>query len=127
MEPKSGRFVRFEGPHHRDPGRTVGIFALANGLGLSGRLSAGDHDWWRAANDFGNAAYVDPETAAPGVYANHPSAKAWFKTSAAHLVSYTSSYLVLLRRYDVECAVRFCDDPGRILYEDAVQVIAVPS
>lgn len=127
MEPATGKFVRFEGPHPRDSERSVGIFALANGLGAAGRLSPGDHAWWRAANDFGNGAYADPESAAPGVYRDHPTAAAWFKTSAAHLVSYTHGYLVLLKRYDVECAVRFCDDPGRILYEDTVQVIAVPS
>jgi len=127
MEPSSGRFIRFEGPHPADPGRKVGIFALANGLGASGSLAASDLTWWRAANDFGNAAYIDPETAVPGVYSSNPTAKAWFKTSAAHLVSYSSSYLVLLKRYDIECGFRYTDEPGRIVYEDAVQVIAVPA
>lgn len=120
MNHSDRRFIRFEGPHPRDSARRVGVFALANGLGTSGALSPADHAWWRAANDFGNAAYLDPETAAPGVYRNNPTAGAWFKTSARLLVSYTRGYLVLLARYGVDCDVLLSDAPGRILYEDDV-------
>ncbi|WP_189349310.1 hypothetical protein [Zhihengliuella salsuginis] len=122
----TARYIRFEGPHPSDPNRKVGVFALANGLGNDGRLSASDHVWWRAANTFGNGAYPDPEAAVPGIYRENPEARAWFKTSAAHLISYTRGYLVLLNKYGQDCAVIRSGDPGRIIYEDDVQVVAVP-
>lgn len=52
--------IRFESQTPNLPGRHVGVFGLANGPARSGRLSSPDWGWWRASDDWCNAAHLDP-------------------------------------------------------------------
>lgn len=125
MEPK---FVRYEARSPNGRGRHPGIFALANGLANDGKLS--DQDWaaWRSANDHYNAAYADPSTVDRAIYdrAINPSAQSWFKRTATHLLIGVDFYTDLLNRYDVGWQKLYSNDPGRILYEDDVQIVVAP-
>ncbi|GAA4845520.1 hypothetical protein GCM10023221_24820 [Luteimicrobium xylanilyticum] len=120
--------VRFESAEPNARGHRPGVFALANGLARAGLLTAEEHAWWRRSNDWCNRAYPDPSTADPLVYDReaNPGAKAWFKASAVELVDRTREYLVLLDRHGVGWVERRTSTPGRIVYEDEVQVVAVP-
>ena len=52
----------------------------------------------------------------------------WFKLTATHLLERVPGYLALLDRYGVAWVERRSDAPGRVLYEDEVQiVVAVPA
>jgi hypothetical protein len=53
-------YVRYESAVPNAGGAHPGIFGLANGLARSGALSAADWAWWRASNDWYDAAYVTP-------------------------------------------------------------------
>ncbi|MBA8807705.1 hypothetical protein [Promicromonospora sukumoe] len=119
--------VRFESPVANSRGLHVGVFGLANGLARSGALTPEDHAWWRRSNDWCNAAYPDPSAVDPLVYDRtvNPGAKAWFKGTATHLIDKTREYLVLLDRYNVPWVERSTTTPGRVVYEDDVQVVAV--
>ncbi len=117
--------MRWESATPDSRGRHVGIFGLANGLGRRGLLAPADHDWWRSANDWFNSAYVDPNSVASGIFAAHPSATCWFKTTATHLIERIPPYLALLDRYSVAWRERLSDAPGRVIYEDEVQVVVV--
>lgn len=121
-------YVRFESPDPSPGGAHAGVFMLANGLAHAGALTDDDWAWWRASNDWMNAAYPNPESVLPGCYDSrvNPGAKAWFRRSSVELIGRTQGYLDLLQRYAVPCIEVRTNSPGRIIYSDDVQVIAVP-
>ncbi len=120
--------IRFQSAVPNRRGTFPGVFALANGLAHAGRLTDQDARWWRAANDRAAAAYVDPESVAPGCYdpVGNPGARAWFRSDATGLLAMTREYLGLLDRYGVGWTELRTATPGRIVYQDGVQVVAVP-
>lgn len=48
------------------------------------------------------------------------------KRTATHLLTGVEFYTDLLHRYGVGWRVRYSNDPGRILYEDDVQIVVAP-
>lgn len=121
-------YLRYEAAEPTPRGTFPGVFGLANGLAHSGRLAPEDWAWWRAHNDLLNDAYPDPTSVDPTVYDRnlHPDARAFFRTDAHDLLEVTRGYLGLLDRHDVGWREIRTYDPGRILYEDHVQVVAEP-
>lgn len=121
-------FVRYEANEPNARGARIGIFGLANALAREGRLSPEDHKWWATSNAWYNDAYPDPSLTHPTVYdrAIHPSAQAWFRISAVHLLAGIPGYLELLSRYGVNWQESRSTDPGIVLYEDEVQVVVDP-
>ncbi|WP_404290426.1 hypothetical protein [Glutamicibacter arilaitensis] len=104
----------------------LGIFALANQLAHEGRLGPGEHARWRAGNDWFNAAYPNPSLSHRLVYdrVRNPGAAAWFKHGATHLLERVEPYLLLLDAHQIRWERLERTDPGSIIYEDQVQVIA---
>ncbi|MER6701675.1 hypothetical protein ABZ592_30585 [Streptomyces fimicarius] len=121
-------YVRFQSTGRSPRGHFPGIFALANGLAREGRLTEEQHRVWRAGNDWYDAAYADPSRVDPTVYdpAVNPGAVAWFKTSATRLLDRIPDYLALLAAHGVPCERLESADPGRVVYEDDVQIVVVP-
>lgn len=121
-------FVRFQSAVPGRAGLFPGVFALANGLARHGRLSPADLDWWRSANARLSASYVDPTAVEPGCYdaGVNPGARAWFRRRASAQIGLTRDYLRLLDRYGVGWVELTTSSPGRIVYADDVQVVAVP-
>ncbi|MBD8101274.1 MULTISPECIES: hypothetical protein [unclassified Plantibacter] len=118
-------FVRFQSAVPNRNGRFPGVFAMANGLHDTGRLSGKDAAWWRQSNDRLNAAYANPSLVSPGSY-EHPGARSWFRETAIDLLTLTGGYLALLDRYDIPWGELRTMTPGRLTYEDDVQIVAVP-
>lgn len=121
-------YIRYQSPEVNERGICPGIFALANRLGRDGSLTEQDHDWWLTANRWCDEIYPDPSTTDWTVYDRtiNPGAQAWFKCSADHLLQKADEYLLLLARYDVDCHRVVSDNPGRLIYEDQVQVVVSP-
>lgn len=121
-------FVRFQSPCPGGRGIHIGVFGLANSLARNGELSPSEWAFWRAGNDWFTAAYADPSDIDPVVYdtAVNPLATAWFKPSATHLIERVSSYLDMLEAHGIVCARVEASDPGRVIYEDEVQIVVVP-
>ena len=121
-------YRRFESAVPNQRGTHPGVFALANGLAGDGRLCAVDFAWWEETNARATKAYIDPTTVRPDCYdtATNPGARSWFKESAVNLIEMTSGYLRLLDRYGVPWVELRTAHPGRVTYEDNVQVVAVP-
>lgn len=121
-------FIRFQATTPNTRGHHPGVFALANGLAADGLLSADDERWRQKANADMTARYVDPSTVDPGVYdrQRHPGAAAWFRADATELIERVGAYCDLLDRYGVAWERVERTDPGRVVYSDAVQVVAVP-
>lgn len=126
--PAGERFVRFQAPEPDERGRRIGVFGLVNLLGRRGLLTPEQEAFRVAGNAWFDAAYPDPTTVDPRVYdpALHPLAAAWFRADATHLIARVGGYLAILAAHDVACVRVGSDDPGRIVYEDAVQVVVVP-
>ena len=121
------RFVRYQSALANQRGTFPGVFALANGLAADGLLTEVDAAWLRAANDRANRAYPDPTNESPDCYDRvaNPGACAWFRVSATELLAMTAEYLELLDRYGIAWVEVTSNDPGRLTYEDEVQVVAV--
>ncbi|MFI9001949.1 hypothetical protein [Streptomyces sp. NPDC053541] len=128
VAPDAVRYIRFQGTRRSPRGHFPGVFALANGLARQGLLTAPEHHFWRAANDWYDAAYPNPSDTDPLVYdpVVNPGAVAWFKSTAGHLLARVPPYLALLDAHGVPYERLESADPGRIVYEDEVQVVAVP-
>ncbi|WP_104061549.1 hypothetical protein [Arthrobacter sp. 4R501] len=122
------KYVRYQAGMPNGRGRQPGIFNLANGLARDGRLSSQDWASWRRSNDHYDSAYLNPSTVDKSIYdhAINPTAEAWFKCTAGHLLVRVEFYTDLLSRYAVEWQVLHSNDPGRLLYEDGVQIIVAP-
>lgn len=121
-------YIRFQSAVPNRHGRYPGVFAMANGLARSGLLGPADGERLRAANAWMEIAYPDPTTITPDCYDPHanPGARAWFKGAASDLLEATRGYLSLLDRSGVGWVELRTAHPGRIVHEDAVQVVAVP-
>lgn len=121
-------FVRYQAPIPNRRGNYTGVFGLANGLALTGKLSTTEYAVFRAGNDWFNHAYPDPSNSQPDVYDPrlNPQAAAWFKVTATHLLDRIEPYLELLKRHHLACVKVISDNPGHIIYEDEVQVVVVP-
>ena len=121
-------YRRFQSAVPNRHGRFPGVFAMANGLAREGLLTPADHAWWAAENDRGDQLYPDPSTVDPACYDRtlNPGARAWFKDTATELIAVTAEFLALLDRYGVRWVELRTASPGRITYEDGVQVVAVP-
>ncbi|WP_149179107.1 hypothetical protein [Streptomyces sp. TRM49041] len=121
-------YVRFQGTTRSPRGHYPGVFALANTLAREGRLSRDEYRFWRAANDWYDTNYPNPSDTDPTVYDPdvNPGAVAWFKSTAHHLISRVDGYLTVLAGHGVGCERVETGDPGRIVYEDDVQVVAAP-
>ncbi|MFE3603589.1 hypothetical protein [Streptomyces sp. NPDC059142] len=125
-----GEFIRFQSTTRSPRGHFPGVFALANGLARSGALTEEQWRFWRTGNDWYDANYPDPSTVDPLVYdaGRNPGAVAWFKSSraAAELIARVDGYLKLLTAHGVAWQELRSTDPGRVVYEDAYQVVVVP-
>ncbi|MFG2095708.1 hypothetical protein [Streptomyces sp. NPDC048612] len=121
-------YVRFQALTRSQRGHFPGVFALANGLARKGKLTDEQFRFWRAGNDWYDANYPNPTDVDPSVYDHslNPGAVAWFKASAVHLIERVDGYLEILAAHEVACERVESTAPGRIVYEDEVQVVVVP-
>ena len=121
-------YCRFQSAVPNRHGRFPGVFAMANGLGRQGLLDPADHAWWEAENRRGDELYVDPSTVNPTCFDRelNPGARSWFRSSATGLIAMTQACLAMLDRYGVPWVELRSDSPGRVVYADEVQVVAVP-
>jgi len=124
----SASFVRYRSPVPDHRGRLVGVFALVNALGQSGRLSPEDETFRQTTNAWYDAAYANPAALDPTIYDRtvHPLAAAWFKGAAQHLLAPLLGHLDILDRHGVAWERVEAEDPGCVIYEDDVQVVVVP-
>lgn len=122
------RYVRFQAVEQSPSGIRAGVFGLVNGIWRAGRLTAEQESFRRVNGDWYNAAYTDPSKIDPTVYDRtiNPGAAAWFKAEATHLLDRVAGYLAILDAHGVQWHRLESDDPGRVIYEDADQVVVVP-
>jgi hypothetical protein len=122
------RYVRFQGTDRGGRDVHPGVFALVNNLAREGRLTAEQELFRRINNAWYDVNYTNPTSVDPTVYdpAVNPGAAAWFKSSARHLIERVDGYLEILAAHGVGYRCLRSSDPGRIVYEDGDQVVAVP-
>ncbi|NUK60107.1 hypothetical protein [Streptomyces lunaelactis] len=123
------KYVRFEGTVRHPRGHFPGIFVLANELAAQGKLTDDQYRFWRSNNDWYDANYTNPTSVDPEIYDPriHLGAVAWFKVTAQHLIKRVDGYLELLAAHGVEHRRLESSNPGRVIYEDADQVVVIPA
>jgi hypothetical protein len=106
----------------------VGLFGLVNGLAKRGLLTESEELFRRENNAWYDRNYTNPSEVMPDVYDRdvNPSATAWFKVSARHLVERVGGYVDILVAHGVPHERVESDAPGRVIYEDDDQVVVVP-
>lgn len=121
-------YIRFQSPTPGKRGVHTGVFGLTNTLARQGELSPEEYRDWREGNDWFSVAYPDPSDSDPSLYDEqlNPRATAWFTSTATHLLERVPRYLEILHAHGVACVRVESTDPGRILYEDAAQIVVVP-
>jgi hypothetical protein len=122
-------YIRFQSPRVNSHGIHVGVFGLVNTLAKQGLLTDEEERFRRVNNDWYDASYTNPSDVDPTVYDRevNPGAVAWFKSSAVHLIERVDGYLKILAAHGVACVRVESDHPGRVVYEDADQVVVVPA
>lgn len=120
--------VRYQSPSANARGVHPGVFALVNGLAADGLLTDEQEHFHRTTNDWYNATFTNPTDVDALVYHRtlNPGAVAWFKAESTHLTDRVEGYLDILRAHGVPCERIEADAPGRVIYEDADQVVVVP-
>lgn len=118
-------FVRYQAAVANANGRCPGVFAIANGLAADGILSSVERSWWRASNDWLNAAYPDPATVDASIFDRgiNAATSCWFKSSACHLLERVSGCLTILDAHGIGWVELRRIRVGPVLYEDDVQVV----
>ncbi|MBP2354126.1 hypothetical protein JOF29_005236 [Kribbella aluminosa] len=119
-------YVRYQSPVPDRRGRRIGIFGLVNMLANRGYLTADEEHFRRTTNDWYDATYTNPSTVDPTIYKHHPHAASWFKPTATHLFEPIPGYLKILATHNLPCDRYTSTTPGRVLYEDAHQLVVVP-
>jgi hypothetical protein len=119
-------YIRHQSPDVDHRGRRVGIFGLVNTLSRDGLLTPEEEAFRRTNNDWYDAAYQDPSLVDAGIYRDNLLAAAWFKPAAGRLFTRIPGYLAILEAHGVACRRFASADPGRVLYEDADQIVVVP-
>lgn len=106
----------------------VGLFGMVNGLAKQGQLTETEETFRRESNAWYNRTFTNPSDVMPDVYDRdlNPNATAWFKVSATHLIERATGYMDILSAHGVACERVESDAPGRVIYEDANQVVVVP-
>lgn len=122
------RYVRFQSPEADHRGRYVGVFGLVNSAAKQGVLPPEQEHFRRTNNAWYDATYTNPTTVDPAVYdpGTNPFAAAWFKSTASELIARVDGYLDLCSALGIVCQRVESDNPGKIIYEDAVQIVVVP-
>jgi hypothetical protein len=118
-------YVRFQAALPDRQGRFPGVFALVNIMARRDQLTPAQQLFRRLNNDWYDANFTNPATVDPTVY-QQPGATAWFRLTSPHLISRVSGYLDVLDAHGVPWERLDSDDPGRVIYEDADQVVVVP-
>ncbi|MFI5583800.1 hypothetical protein ACIA5G_02110 [Amycolatopsis sp. NPDC051758] len=122
-------YVRFQSAEPNAEGRHPGFLGLINNLSKAGRLTAEQEEFRRTNHAWYESHYANPATVDPTVYDHsvNPGATAWFKESAEALVARAAGYLEVLDAHGVRCDKLVSRHaPGKIIYEDADQIVVVP-
>jgi hypothetical protein len=105
-----------------------GVFALVNGLHKAGLLTPEEAAFRAHHNAWFDRHLVLPTDADPTVYDRrvNPGAVAWFRASATACLARVPGYLAVLDAHGVPWERVEALSAGRVVYEDELQVVAVP-
>ena len=120
--------VRWRGREPSRRGLLPGVFALVNGLFSDGLLDDDDVVFRETHNAWYHEHLTVPTDVDPTVYdrALNPGAVAWFTSTATACVARLPGYLAVLDRHRIAWECVRTTDPGLVVYEDELQVVARP-
>lgn len=108
-----------------DTGKGVGVLVAGHTLRDGGDLSVEDHRELRLCLKWFNDNLAVPSTETVYTIQNK-RALSWFKPSAVQHIRRMWDLKAVLDRHDIHVAVLKTSQPGKILFEDDLQLIALP-
>lgn len=104
-------------------GKRQGILTAAADLRDDGPLGKDEHRELRAALD-----WFDANLAVPRVLGRtgHKQAISWFKPEAGEAISRMWALKAILECHDYHVTVQTTNDPGKVVYSDEWQLVAIP-
>ena len=126
--PGDGMFVRFVVDEiDPDSGVQMGVFQQMYNLWERGELTGAEEAWWADIRAWLNADLEAPDRLArsrrPGANA---CAISWFKTTAVAEIARAREVVSLLAEHGIHARMITAEQPGYVVYEDALQVAAEP-
>jgi hypothetical protein len=121
------RFVTAE--VHQESHEELGVFQAAYRLRDKDMLSEEEKDLLQEIHEWFNKNLEKPTrftTSKPPYYRKRQNGISWFKDSAREHIGKIREMVALLRRHDVPVRMIRAARPGYVVYEDDVQVVAVP-
>ena len=127
--PACDQLIRWRGTVPAKRQVRPGVFALVNGLFRAGRLTAEEAAFRAHHNAWFDRNLTLPTDIDPTVYDHviNPGAVAWFRAGAMHCLRRVPGYLAILDAHGVGWERLDARDAGRVVYEDDLQVVAVPA
>lgn len=104
-------------------GKRQGILTAANELRRDGDLSGDEHRTLRLALEWFNDNVHSPECLESP---EHRRALSWFKASAKAPIEQMWGLAAILREHGLHIEMLTTTDPGNVVYEDDLQVVARP-
>jgi hypothetical protein len=120
--------VRWRGTEPSRSGLLSGVFAHVNSLFLHGLLSDEDVAFRETHNAWYHQHVPVPTEVDPTVYdrALNPGAVSWFRSTATDCIARVAGCLAILDGHGIPWERVRTTDPGLVLYEDELQVVARP-
>lgn len=117
-------YVRLHVTYRGVLGIEVGIFVAVDHLRRAARLTADEEETYFDIDDWFREALPNPSFYADG---NSAGAVTWFKKSvASEMLGRLQPLLRILDKYQVEHVAAESNDPGTVVYGDALQVGVIP-
>lgn len=114
--------ICFQGTQHKK-----GIFAAMGDLKRMNRMSEKEEAWYKDVADWFNKNLTNPSCFDSPISENIKfRAKSWFVLSPSDFLSNAKEVAKLLKKYGIFVDELLSDNPGKILYKDQIQVVALP-
>jgi hypothetical protein len=108
---------------HEESGQPLGIFHAIRYLRDGGKLTAEQEE---VANEIFNWAFDHLEAPGDDLLKANPGAVSWFRLSATGHIAEAERFIPILMAHGYHVATVKRTDPGRIIYSDSAQVLALP-
>jgi hypothetical protein len=123
-------FMRFVTPDlHEDSHQELGVFQAIFNLRDASALSNNQEVHLEELRTWFNENLDKPKkftNAKPPYYRKRQNGISWFKDSAKDHISKIWELVALLEAHDVRVEMIKTDQPGYVIYEDQLQIVAVP-
>lgn len=126
---KTPLYIRFDTElKFNDSSCTKGIFAAMGEAKRKGSMNLAEHIWYINIASWFNRNLLNPSCFTEPICDSVKfRAQSWFKCRYSEYLEKSVSVVQLLRKHGVNVNVTLTATPGKIIYEDELQVVVIPN